>query len=155
MTLHVAWDDHGREPQCPPNPLLPDGLDVDVSEGAKKTCAVALPYPAPRCGVWVICCDECGLSVGVTAAGRPDDPRSVKVACTPLGPTGDFPKGKLNEEDEGGLTMAVSHQVYPSGGVVRIDFGKPTAWIGLPPDEAVAFAKMIVNHAMALKGGQT
>ena len=64
-----------------------------------------------------------------------------------LGPTGDFPIGKLNPDDEGGLNCAISQE----NGVVRIDFAKPTAWIGLPPDHALAFASTIVKHAMALK----
>lgn len=66
------------------------------------------------------------------------------------GPTGDYPQGKLDEFDEGGLNIMISsHQ-----GVVRLDFGKKTAWIGLPPDEALAFASVIVKHAMKLKGQQ-
>jgi hypothetical protein len=40
------------------------------------------------------------------------------------------------------------------GDCVRIDFGKPTAWIGLPPDQALAFASLIVKHAMAMKTGR-
>jgi hypothetical protein len=65
-----------------------------------------------------------------------------------LGPTGDFPLGKLSRDDEGELRVKVSHE----DGVVRIDFGAPTAWIGLPPDHALAFAAVVVKHAMALKG---
>jgi hypothetical protein len=34
-----------------------------------------------RCGVWVVACHTCGLRVGITAAGRPDDPRTVRLAC--------------------------------------------------------------------------
>jgi hypothetical protein len=63
------------------------------------------------------------------------------------GPTGDFPLGKLNEHDEGGLNIAMG----PDNGCVRIEFGMPTAWIALPPDQALAFASLIVKHAMALK----
>ena len=64
-----------------------------------------------------------------------------------LGPTGDFPLGKLNPDDEGGLKLAISQEK----GVVRIDFGKPTAWIGLPPDLALEFAATIAKHALMLK----
>lgn len=66
------------------------------------------------------------------------------------GPTGDFPKGKLNEDDEGGLQIVVTHDE----GVVKVAFGKPTAWLGLPPEEAVQLAGLIVKHAMDLKGGR-
>lgn len=63
------------------------------------------------------------------------------------GPTHDFPKGKLNDEDEGGLKIAISIQ----DSVVRIDFGEPTAWIGLPVEEALAFASLIVGKAIELR----
>jgi hypothetical protein len=64
-----------------------------------------------------------------------------------LGPTGDFPQGKLNADDEGALNIAIGQE----SGCVRIDFGKEVAWVGLDPDLAVAFAATIVKHAMALK----
>jgi hypothetical protein len=80
-TLSVVWRDAGREPQCAPNPDYPDGIDVDGSMGAERTCSVDLPYPAKRCGTYIVRCSICGLSVGVTTAGRPDDPRSVKIPC--------------------------------------------------------------------------
>jgi len=64
-----------------------------------------------------------------------------------LGPTGEFPQGKLNPDDEGALNCAISHE----NGCVRIDFNKKIAWIGLPPDHALAFAKLIIEHATMLK----
>ncbi len=76
----LTWEDHGREPQCPPNPAYPDGIDVDASFG-KTSCIARLPYPAKRCGLYVVECEICGIRVGITTAGRPDDPRSVKVPC--------------------------------------------------------------------------
>lgn len=83
----IAWHDAGREPQCAPNPLFPNGLDMDVSQGALPACVTDLPYPAKRCGHYVIVCRDCGLRVGVTTAGRPDDPKSVKMACKVKAPT--------------------------------------------------------------------
>jgi hypothetical protein len=67
-----------------------------------------------------------------------------------IGPTKDFPRGKLNKDDEGGLKIAI-HQ---EGDVVRIDFGKKIAWIGLPPTEAITFANIITSHAMEIKSRQ-
>ncbi len=80
----VVWVDHGREPQCEPNPSFLEGRDIDVSKGAERACVLELPYPARRCGVYVVECRKCGLTVGFTTAGRPDDPRRVKFACKPL-----------------------------------------------------------------------
>lgn len=81
MTLTAEWVDREREPQCPSNPMFPRGIDVDMSEGAAKTCSMEVPYPAKRCGLYVIACDVCGQRNAVTTAGRPDDPRKITMAC--------------------------------------------------------------------------
>lgn len=81
MAHTIKWIDGKKSPQCAPNPAYPTGIDLDVSRGASKTCTVALPYPAKRIGAYRIECPVCGVSVGCTTAGRPDDPRSIKVAC--------------------------------------------------------------------------
>lgn len=83
VKMKIHWIDREREPQCPPDPKFPQGVDVDISAGAPMTCVTDLPYPAPRCGFYSIKCEKCGESVLVTTAGRPDDPRSVKIACNP------------------------------------------------------------------------
>lgn len=87
QALKIEWIDHEREPQCAPNPTFPKGIDVDCSDGAPETCTASLPYPAQRCGVYMVTCEACGKRVGVTTAGRPDDPRSVKIACRGRGIT--------------------------------------------------------------------
>ena len=81
MTLKVEWVDRNREPQCAANPDYPRGMDADLSEGAAKTCTTKLPYPARRCGIYIVSCDQCGNRHGITTAGRPDDPRSITMAC--------------------------------------------------------------------------
>ena len=80
--LRVEWVDGGREPRCAPDPAYPKGVDVEIvrHEGA-ATCRTALPYPARRCGYFVVACQLCGLTCLVTTAGRPDDPRSLRVEC--------------------------------------------------------------------------
>jgi len=81
QTLSVQWLDSGREPECQPNPAYPDGCDLDASKGALLACTIELPYPARRCGVYVVRCRRCDHSVGVTTAGRLDDPRSLTLPC--------------------------------------------------------------------------
>lgn len=81
MTIDVKWIDRGREPTQPPNPKYPDGIDVDMSKGAGKTCQAALPYPAKRCGYWSVLCEKCGYTAIITTAGRRDDPKSVRLPC--------------------------------------------------------------------------
>jgi hypothetical protein len=84
MKHQIEWIDRGGEPRNPPDPAHPHGIDVDLAGAARTTCLVNLPYPtAKRLGLYVVKCSECGLSVAITTAGRPDDPRSVKLACKP------------------------------------------------------------------------
>lgn len=78
--MKVEWLSDGRTAKCAPNPAYPEGVDVDAAEG-RTGCTVALPYPAPSCGMWFVECPVCGHTTLVTAAGRPDDPRSVRVPC--------------------------------------------------------------------------
>jgi len=78
--FEVQWVDNHREPQCAPNPDFPDGVDLDFSEGS-PACTVQLPYPAKRCGLYVVKCNLCGFSVACTTAGRPDDPKSITIPC--------------------------------------------------------------------------
>lgn len=79
--MKVTCLDAGREPRAKPNPNYPKGIDLDVSEGAKHTCVAELPYPAKRCGTYVVQCEVCGYSVACTTAGRIDDPKSIKLPC--------------------------------------------------------------------------
>ena len=81
MSLIVKWFDAGLEPKSEPDPAYPHGIDIDVSEGAKPTCSTALPYPARRIGHFMVTCDRCKVSAALTTAGRPDDPRSIRVPC--------------------------------------------------------------------------
>lgn len=78
--MKIEWFDSGREPQCAPDPAYPKGKDLDISMGA-PSCVATLPYPAKRCGYFVVECAKCGMSVAVTTAGRPDDPRSLRMPC--------------------------------------------------------------------------
>lgn len=65
-----------------------------------------------------------------------------------VGPTGDYPHGKLNVDDEGGLNVALSHFDAPDGArMVRLDFGKPVVWLALPRAAAIAFGRMMIHHA--------
>lgn len=65
----------------------------------------------------------------------------------PIGPTGEFPEGKLNDDDEGALAVAVS---IDQDNVV-VNFGTPVVWFELPLDQAIAFAENIIEKAKKLK----
>lgn len=62
-----------------------------------------------------------------------------------FGATGSFPQGKVEDADEGELRMGVAYDKL--NGIVRVQFGKPVAWLGLPPPEARQLAQLLLLHA--------
>ncbi|HQU34713.1 MAG TPA: hypothetical protein PLB88_10380 [Thermoanaerobaculaceae bacterium] len=81
----VRWIDDDRKPRCPSNPAYPDGMDLDARLSAENPdCTIELVHPTPGCGHYEIQCSICGLRGAVTTAGRPDDPRSVRMTCRPM-----------------------------------------------------------------------
>ena len=64
-----------------------------------------------------------------------------------LGATGKFPEGKLNPSDEGELKFAVAG--LPDGQGVKIEFGKPVAWLVLPQSLAIELGKLLMLKAGA------
>lgn len=82
MSHSVRFEPSGRgQAQCAPDPAFPNGIALSVGKSGEKACSVALPYPAPECGMWIVRCGECPMSLAITAAGRPDDPISVTFPC--------------------------------------------------------------------------
>jgi hypothetical protein len=79
--IDVVFVSHNRKPTCAPNPAYPNGIDVDLTDGAKVACLAHLPYPAECCGLLMVRCRTCGANAVITTAGRIDDPRTVKLKC--------------------------------------------------------------------------
>jgi hypothetical protein len=66
-----------------------------------------------------------------------------------LGATGEFPDGKMNEQDEGELAFAMG---VTQGGEVFMDFGTQVHWVAFPPEQALDIANMLrLNARKALK----
>ena len=92
MSQHsITFAPSGRgKAQCAPDPRYPNGVEIDAvmdsgqNRFALKSCAIDLPYPAPECGSWIVRCSYCDMSAAITAAGRPDDPRRVRLPCNPV-----------------------------------------------------------------------
>lgn len=63
----------------------------------------------------------------------------------PFGATGTFPQGVLNDDDQGALKLGVAWD--NAAGIVRIEFGKPVAGLGLGPPQAFQLAQLILRHA--------
>jgi hypothetical protein len=64
-----------------------------------------------------------------------------------LGPTNQFPEGKLVPHDEGELKFAIGSR----DGCVVMEFGSPVKWFGCPPGVAREMARLLVKHADALE----
>jgi hypothetical protein len=62
---------------------------------------------------------------------------------TKFGSTGDFPRGKLSETDQGGLNVGIA----VLDRTLVINFGTPIVWIGLDYHSAVQFAETILKRA--------
>lgn len=75
----------------------------------------------------------------------------MRIKTFKLGATGEFPKGKIHESDEGETRIAVGHRE----GNVILDFGTPTTWLGFPPETALELARAIQQHAHEALGQRT
>jgi hypothetical protein len=84
IRLTAEWRSHGegQSANWPLNLAYQDGVDIDFSAG-RDACDLAIDYPAPCVGAWFVSCALCGMFCILTAAGRPDDPRSVRLPCMP------------------------------------------------------------------------
>lgn len=60
-----------------------------------------------------------------------------------LGATGKFPEGKLNDNDEGEIKMAVGVENKK----VIINFGKQVAWVGFSSEQARELAESLSKKA--------
>lgn len=58
-----------------------------------------------------------------------------------------YPRGKLNEDDEGQLEIAI----VVKDKTIIIDFGKPIAWIGLDKDSAMNLVALIIDKVNSIK----
>jgi hypothetical protein len=63
------------------------------------------------------------------------------------GATGEFPFGKLDNSDEGELTIGIDADIH---GNVRLEFGKPVAWLAMPPAQAASFARLLLRFSAAI-----
>jgi hypothetical protein len=64
-----------------------------------------------------------------------------------FGATGKFPHGKVNDDDKGALRLGVAYD--PVDGIVRMEFGKPVAWMGMTPAQAIELGRVLMKNAGA------
>lgn len=63
-----------------------------------------------------------------------------------IGPTGDYPEGKLSPDDKGGLMVAIGID----GDKIRFEFGAPVTWLLLGKSNALALAALLMHQAELL-----
>ena len=68
-----------------------------------------------------------------------------------LGATGEYPLGKLNEDDEGEIAIAIVS--VKATGKVLIDFGKPVVWLAMNANQAKGLGELLIKHAGDLDDG--
>ncbi len=56
---------------------------------------------------------------------------------------GEYPEGKINKDDEGALAFMIGVE----DGKVVLKFPKPVAWLGMPPEQAVQLAQILIQRA--------
>ena len=62
-----------------------------------------------------------------------------------IGPTGEFPDGKVGPDDDGEIRMGVG--VHAKSNTVILEFGVPVTWLGLPKKQAIALGKALIMKA--------
>lgn len=72
-----------------------------------------------------------------------DENQPLTKDLSKLGATGEFPDGKIQENDEGQIRVAITQK----DGRVVIDFGKQITWIGFTKEEAKGLAELLLKHA--------
>jgi hypothetical protein len=64
-----------------------------------------------------------------------------------IGPTGEYPQGKLNADDAGELQMFVGIE----GDCVRIEFGTAVKWCAMDEWTALELGAKIISAALTLR----
>lgn len=65
-----------------------------------------------------------------------------------LGKTGDFPRGKLSNDDEGGIKIAIGVRDK----TVIVDFGTSVTWVGFPAFQARELGATLIEKADEIEG---
>lgn len=60
-----------------------------------------------------------------------------------LGATGNFPDGKITDDDEGEIRIGITEK----DGIVIVDFCKPLSWIGFTKEQALQIAQTLIELA--------
>lgn len=62
-----------------------------------------------------------------------------------VGATGEYPRGRLEPDDEGELQLGIAAD--PENGVVRVAFGKGVKWLAFSADDVGRFCALLMHKA--------
>lgn len=65
------------------------------------------------------------------------------------GPTGEFPRGKMNDADQGELKIAIG--IDWSTKLIVMNFGAPVTWLALDRHQAAEIAGNLIDRATMLQ----
>ena len=65
-----------------------------------------------------------------------------------LGKTGDYPNGKLNDNDEGALILSL----FIKNGTIILDFGTKMSWLAVKKEDAYKLGNALIESAKELEG---
>lgn len=60
----------------------------------------------------------------------------------------EYPDGRISADDDGSLTFKIGAD--PDKDVVVIEYSKPTAWVGMHPQQAIELAQALIKHARSI-----
>lgn len=129
MAKHAAVDFSSDHPMC-----WPEGAVYPITFAYEKPAAFLTIDDRAICfdGNWA------ELEPASLLDFKPWNKRAI-------GATGTFPMGKIDDDDEGALKLAVGYDSV--AGIVRMEFGKPVAWMGLAPEDAIQLARSLLRSA--------
>lgn len=78
----------------------------------------------------------------------PFGPNEIALKKLQASIEGTYPEGKMTEDDEGALTIAVGRQADK----IVLAFPKEVTWIGMPVENARNFAQAILDKAEEVDG---
>jgi len=61
-----------------------------------------------------------------------------------------WPEGRIAAEDDGELAIIIAAD--PVKNVVQFEFGKPVAWLAMPPEQAKQLGELMIRRANELLG---
>ncbi len=60
----------------------------------------------------------------------------------------EYPDGRIAADDDGSLTFKIGADA--DKGVIVIEYSKPTAWVGMHPQQAIELAQALIKHARSI-----